>query len=256
MKVAVLVKQTFATEARIELDQSGRISEAKVKKIVNPYDEFAVEEAIQMVEKGLATHATAVSFGPADAQEALRQCLAMGADEALLVDNAGLEGADASVVAEVLAAALKSIGFELLLSGYVAVDDNSAQVAVRVAEILDLPHINVVSKIEVADGRVTAWREADGRTEVVNASLPALVTADKSLNKPRYPTLPNIMKAKKKPLHVKTPADLGITPSAPKTRVVTFELPPPKAKAKIFGGTPAEAAAALVQALRNEAKVV
>lgn len=255
MRVVVLVKETFATEARIELDAQGRPSETKVKTIVNPYDEFAVDEAIQMVERKQAEKAIVVSFGPADSQDTLRQCLAMGADEAVLIDSTGIDF-DSGVVAEILAAGLKDIGFDLLLSGYVAVDDSAAQVAVRVAEILGLPHINVTSKIEIADGRVTAWREADGRTEVLTTSLPALVTADKSLNRPRYPTLPNIMKAKKKPLTVKTVADLGISPGAPKTRTVKFELPPPKGKVKLFGGTPAEAAAALAKALREEAKVV
>lgn len=256
MKIVVLMKQTFTTEARIELDGSGRPNDSKVKKVVNPYDEFAVEEAIQLVERKVAEKVTVVCLGPASAEEALRQCLAMGADEAVRVDSAGLEEADSSVVASVLAGAVKSMGYDLLLAGYVAVDDNAAQVAVRVAELLDIPQINVVSRLEVANGTATGWREADGRTEVLEVPLPALVTADKSLNKPRYPTLPNIMKAKKKPLAVKAPADFGINPPASKTRVVKYELPPPKSGAKIFKGTPAEAAAALVKALREEAKVV
>ncbi len=256
MKVVVLVKQTFATEARIELNDSGHPSEARVKKIVNPYDEFAVEEAIQLVEKGIATRVTLLSLGPPEAQEALRQCLAMGADEAVLIDSTGLDTSDASVTASVLAQFLKTEDFGLILSGHVAVDDNAGQVALRIAEILGIPHINVVSRIEVAEGKVTGWREADGRTEVLTVPLPALLTADKSLNKPRYPTLPNIMKAKKKPLEIKTLAALGIVPPQAKTRIVKYELPPPKTGAQILSGSPAEAAAELVKRLRNEAKVI
>jgi electron transfer flavoprotein beta subunit len=256
MKITVLVKQTFATEARIVLDESQAIEDSRVKRVVNPYDEFAVEEAIKMRENGTAKHVTVVTVGPESAAEACRQCLAMGADEAVRIDDSGIEASDSFSVAEILGAALQEIEFDLLLAGYVAVDENAAQVAVRVAEILDLPQINVVSKIDVGDGEVTAWREADGQTEVVTAKLPALVTTDKGINKPRYPTLPNIMKAKKKPLTTKSLADLRISAPAPKVKVVAHSLPPAKQGAKILGGTPAEAAAQLAQALRNEAKVI
>jgi len=256
MRIVVLVKQTFSTEARISLDGSGGIDGSKVKKVVNPYDEFAVEEAVQMRERGDAESLTVLCLGPEAAAEACRQCLAMGADEAVLIDDSEIDPDDSSSVAEVLGAALKGMDFDLLLAGYVAVDDNAAQVAVRVAEILGIPQINVVSKIEIGQGEVTAWREADGGAEVLTAKFPVLVTADKGINKPRYPTLPNIMKAKKKPLANKKLADLGISAPSPKVKVVEHSLPPPKQGAKIFGGTPAEAAAALAQALRNEAKVI
>jgi len=256
MKIAVLVKQTFATEARIVLDDAGGISDAKVKKVVNPYDEFAVEEAIQLREKGVAEKVTVVTLGPDSAADASRHCLAMGADEAVLIDSSEIEMNDSAAVSQVLAAALREIEFDLLLAGCVAVDDNSSQVAVRIAELLDLPQINVVSKIEATDSEVVAWREADGQTEVMTASLPALVTTDKGINKPRYPTLPNIMKAKKKPLVIRQLSDLGIAAPAPKIKISKIDLPPAKEGAKIFGGTPSEAAAALAQALRNEAKVI
>lgn len=256
MKVVALVKQTFTTEARIGLDPSGKIAEAGVKKVVNPYDEFGVEEAILLQEAGKAEKVTVVTFGPPESQEASRQCLAMGADDAVWIDSTGHEELDPAAIAEILASALKPLEFDLLFAGFTSVDDNSAQVALRVAEILGIPHINVVSKIEVGSGEVTGWREADGRTEVVTVPLPALVTADKSLNKPRYPKLPNIMKAKKKPLEAKSVADLGVNLGASKTRAIRYELPPAKTGAKILSGTPAEAAAALVQALRNEAKVI
>ncbi len=256
MKVVVLVKQTFATEARIALDDSGEIADEKVKRVVNPYDEFAVEEAVKMRDAGTAEHVTVVSVGPESAADACRHCLAMGVDDAILIDESEIETADAFSVAEVLGAALKDMEFDLLLAGYVAVDDNASQVAVRVAEILDLPQINVVSRIEVGDGEVTAWREADGQTEVTTAKLPALVTTDKGINKPRYPKLPNIMKAKKKPLVTKSLRDLGMAAPAPKVKVIKHSLPAAKQRAKLFEGTPAEAAAQLVEALRNEAKVI
>ncbi|MCA9449023.1 MAG: electron transfer flavoprotein subunit beta/FixA family protein [Candidatus Omnitrophica bacterium] len=256
MKIVALVKQTFTTEAKIKLDESGKIADAGVKKVVNPYDEFGVEEAILLKEAGKADHITVVTLGPPTAQESSRQCLAMGADDAILIDNTGHDDLDDVAVAESIAAVLKGLEFDLLFAGFTSVDDNSAQVALRVAEILEIPHVNVVSKVEVGDGEVTAWREADGRTEVMSLPLPALVTADKSLNKPRYPKLPNIMKAKKKPLETKAIGDLGVDLGSPKTKAVKFELPPAKTGAKMLEGTPAEAAAALVQALRNEAKVV
>jgi electron transfer flavoprotein beta subunit len=256
MKIAVLVKQTFTTEARIELDASGLPSEARVKKVVNPYDEFAVEGAIQLMEKGIASKVTLVSLGSSDTQEALRQCLAMGADEAVLFDSTDLDTSDASITAAVLARFLKTEDFGLILAGHVAVDDNAGQVALRIAEILGIPHINVVSRIEVLNGKVTGWREADGGTEVLTVPLPALLTADKSLNKPRYPTLPNIMKAKKKPLEVRSLASIGMTPPGAKTRILKYELPPLKTGARLLGGAPAEAAAELVKALRDEAKVI
>ncbi|MEZ6073248.1 MAG: electron transfer flavoprotein subunit beta/FixA family protein [Pirellulales bacterium] len=238
------------------LDASGAIQDAKIKRIVNPYDEFAVEEAVALREKGVVDHVTVVTLGPQSAVEACRQCLAMGADEAVLIDDADIETADSYSVAEVLGAALKTLEFDLLLAGYVAVDDNAAQVAVRVAEILALPQINVVSKIELSDGKVTANREADGQTEVLTTTLPAMVMTDKGINKPRYPTLPNIMKAKKKPLATKTLADLGIAAPAAKVKIVEYGVPPAKQGAKIFSGTPSEAAAQLTDALRNEAKVI
>ncbi len=256
MKIVALAKQTFTTEAKIALDGSGKISDAGVKKVVNPYDEFGVEEAILLKEAGKAEKLTVVTLGPPTSQDASRQCLAMGADEAILIDNTGHEELDDSAIAEAIASVLKGLEFDLLFAGFTSVDDNSAQVALRIAGILDIPHINVVSKIEVGEGEVTGWREADGRTEVVSVPLPALVTADKSLNKPRYPKLPNIMKAKKKPLQTKAIGELGVDLGSPKTKAIKFELPPAKTGANMLEGTPAEAAAALVQALRNEAKVV
>ncbi|MCA9231071.1 MAG: electron transfer flavoprotein subunit beta/FixA family protein [Planctomycetales bacterium] len=256
MRLIVLVKQTLTTEARIALNDSGGIEDAKIKKVVNPYDEFAVEEAVQLREKGVAEHVTVVTVGPESAVEASRHCLAMGADEAVRIDDSEIESTDSFSVAEVLGAALKGMEFDLLLAGQVAVDDNASQVAVRVAEILGLPQINVVSKIELGEGEVTASREADGQTEVLTAKLPALVTTDKGINKPRYPTLPNIMKAKKKPLTIKSLSDLGIAAPTPKVKVVAHTLRPAKQGAKIFAGTPAEAAAQLAEALRNEAKVI
>lgn len=238
MKVTVLVKQTFATEARIVLDEAGAIDDTKVKKVVNPYDEFAVEEAIKLRENGTAEHVTVVTVGPESATEACRQCLAMGVDEAVRIEDSEIETSDAFSVAEVLAAALKEMDFDLLLAGSVAVDANAAQVAVRVAEIMDLPQINVVSKIDLGDGSVTACREADGQTEVVSAQLPALVTTDKGINKPRYPTLPNIMKAKKKPLTTKSLADLGISAPTPKVKVVEYAIPLPNKTQRCWKGRP------------------
>jgi electron transfer flavoprotein beta subunit len=256
MKIVVLAKQTFATEARIELDEQGQILDNRIKKVINPYDEFAVEEAIQWVEKGVAEKVTVVSLGPTDAQEALRQCLAMGADEAFLIDQEGVDPMDPAQVAMALAAFIRTIPYDLLLSGSISIDTNSGQVALRVAEILGLPHVLVVSKLILTADQATAWREADGQTEILTTPLPALITADKSLNKPRYPTLPNIMKAKKKPLKIIKVSELGISLPPSRTRIIHYHLPPPKKGRQLFKGTPQETAAQLVQALHTEAKVI
>lgn len=256
MKIVVCIKQTFTTEARIALE-GGQVSDKGIKYVVNPYDEFAVEEAIKARESGKATEVIVVTVGPERANEALRQCLAMGADTAYRIwdDSLAVESAW-DLHAAVLAAALEKLKpWDLVLSGKVAVDDGAGTVACRVAELLGIPQINVISKLDFEDGKVVAKREMDGYQEVVEAPLPAMLTADKSLNTPRYPTLPNIMKAKKKPLTAWTLADIGFSAIAAKSSRSSLSLPPAKSGAKIVPGEPAEAAAALAGLLHHEAKV-
>jgi len=257
MRIVVSIKQTFTTEARIAIE-NGAISDKNVKYIVNPYDEFAVEEAIKAVEAKKATEVVVVTVGPERANEALRQCLAMGADAAYRIWDNAIPLEDAwDVHAALLAKALEKLKpWDLFMAGKVAVDDGAGTVAPQAAALLGIPQIHVISKMEIQDGKVLARREMDGYQEMIEAPLPCLITADKSLNVPRYPTLPNIMKAKKKPLTAWTLADIGFTPGTPKTQRLSISLPPAKSGAKIVPGEPAEAAQKLVDLLHNEAKVI
>ncbi len=257
MRIVVTVKQTFTTEAKIVID-NGAVSDKGVKYIVNPYDEFAVEEAIKAREAGVAHEVAVLTVGPPRANEALRQCLAMGADSAFrLWDEALAADCAWEPQAAALAAALEKMKpWDLVLAGKVAVDDGAGIVVARAAERLGLPQINVISKLEFEDGRIVARREMDGYQEIVEAPLPALATADKSLNTPRYPTLPNIMKAKKKPLTEWSLADVGLTAGAPGWQRVGLELPPSKKGAKMIAGDPAQAAEELARLLHLEAKVI
>jgi electron transfer flavoprotein beta subunit len=259
LKILCLVKQTFATDAKIGLNASGGIDDAGAKFVPNPYDEFGVEQAIQLKEAGQAESVTILTFGAeAAVSESVRKALAFDADDAIIVDpgSVGAEDLDASVRAAALAAAAKKRGFDLILCGKVAVDSGAGETAGRMAEILGVPFVNVVGKLEIQNGAVVAHREADGRIEVVEAKLPAMVSAEKNLNRPRYPKLPNIMKAKKKPVEKMMLADL-LPQRPPATRkTVKYELPPAKEPVKILQGSPQEAAAELVRRLRDEAKVI
>jgi len=255
MKILVCLKQTFDTEAKITLS-NGKIDRKGVSMIVNPYDEYAVEEALKIVEKD-GGQVTVVSVGDQQAQDALRQALAMGANDAVLVD-VGDKELDEYSTATILAKAISGMEYDLVLGGFRAIDDGSAQVSGRVAEILNIPVVNVVTKLEVADGKATATREIEGGNEVIEVSLPAIITAQKGLNEPRYPSMKGIMKAKKKPLAKKTLADLGLDDSqvAPKVKAISFSLPEARQAGKIIPGEAAEAAAELAKLLREEAKVI
>ena len=256
MKIVVLMKQTFDTEAKITLDSQGKINRQGVNLIINPYDEFAVEEALRIKEKH-GGEVILVSAGPDTVQEALRQALAMGADRAVLINPEVTEG-DEFTTATILAKAVSGLEYDLILGGWRAVDDGSAQVAGRVAEILGLPVVNQVTKIEIEDGKAVATRDIEGGNEVVEVPLPAVLTAQKGLNEPRYPTMKGIMQAKKKPMEKKNLADLGLSADqvAPKVKVLEYFLPAPRAAGKIIEGEVPEAVAALVKALREEAKVI
>lgn len=256
MKIVVLMKQTFDTEAKVTLDKDGKINRQGVNLIINPYDEFAVEEALRIKEKH-GGEVTLVSVGADSVQEALRQALAMGADRAVLI-NPELEEIDESATAVILAKAVSGMEYDLILGGWRAIDDGSAQVAGRVAEILGLPVVNQVTKIEIEEGKAVATRDVEGGYEVVEVPLPAVLTAQKGLNEPRYPTMKGIMQAKKKPMEKKGLADLGLDPAqvAPKMKVLSYFLPSPRAAGKIIEGELPEAVAALVRCLREEAKVI
>jgi electron transfer flavoprotein beta subunit len=257
MKIAVLMKQTFDTAAIISLDASGQIEREGVNLIINPYDEFAVEEALRLKEKH-GGEVTVISLGAPETQDALLQALAMGADKAVLITDENLTGIDEYTTAYVLSRVLGTLEFDLLLAGWRAVDDGSAQVAVRVAELLDLPQINVVTKLAVEDGKAVATRDIEGGSEVVEVPLPALVTAQKGLNEPRYPTMRGIMQAKRKPFQKLSLPDLGISAGelAPKVKALSYFLPAPRAACQMIPGEAAGAAGALCRLLRETAKVI
>jgi len=256
LEIIVLMKQTFDTEAKITLDNEGKINRQGVNLIINPYDEFAVEEALRIKEKH-GGEVALVSVGGDSVQEALRQALAMGADRALLI-NPEVAEVDEYTTATILAKAVSGMEYDLILGGWRAIDDGSAQVVGRVAEILDLPVVNQVTKIEIEPGKAVATRDIEGGSEVVEVPLPAVLTAQKGLNEPRYPTMKGIMQAKKKPMEKKSLADLGLSAdqAAPKVKVLEYFLPKPRAAGKILEGEVPEAVAALVKALREEAKVI
>ena len=233
-----------------------------VKYIVNPYDEFAVEEALKIKKQLGDAEVIITSFGGADLRERMLRALAMGADRGLLISNEGLEHADSLTIAKVLAAAVKSEDAQMVLCGKQAIDDDNMHVGPMTAELLGWPHVNVVTKMELSGNTVHAEREVEGgQTEVYEVSLPAVFGANKSLNTPRYASLPGIMKAKKKPFDKKTPADIGVDSAAlassVKVSVDGFTPPPEKPAGKLFKDESVEAMVdKVVKLLREEAKVL
>ncbi len=249
MKILVPVKRVvdYNVKVRVKADGSG-VETANVKMSMNPFDEIAVEEAVRLKEAGTATEVIAVSVGPAQAQETLRTALAMGADRAVLVQT------DAETqplaVAKVLKALVDRDGPTLVVLGKQAIDDDCNQTGQMLAALLGWPQGTFASKVTVEGGAVTVIREIDGGLETVNLTLPAVVTADLRLNEPRYASLPNIMKAKKKPLETVTPDALGVD-VAPRLKTLTV-AEPPKRKA----GVKVADVAALVDKLKNDARVL
>lgn len=255
MNIFVILKQTFDTEEKIVLDGE-KVSEDGVKFIINPYDEYAVEEALRLKEQhgGLVT---AISVGPPRAAEALRTALAMGADEAVLISDERIP-ADEYSLSTVLAACLAKESADIVLGGNFSVDQGSGQVAIRVARLLGLPHVSSITKLDVAGDRADVLRDAEGDTEAIKVALPALFTAQQGLNEPRYPSLPGIMKAKKKPLRQLGLDELGLPEGsiAPRTERLSLSLPPLRNAGQILQGDLKQQAAELVSLLRNEAKAI
>jgi electron transfer flavoprotein beta subunit len=249
LKIAVCLKRVPDTTTKIVIGADGKsIDENGVKFVPNPYDEYAVEAAIALKEKAGAGETTVLSLGGDSAQETMRTALAMGVDRGILLKGDG--SPDGLEVAKLIAAELKAGGYDLILFGKMAVDDYNHQVGVMVGELLELPCISAVSSLAIADGAVTAEREVEGGIEVVTCKLPAVITTDKGLNTPRLPSLKGIMAAKKKPLDTKL-VSLGDGGLA----VQGLRLPPDRQAGRIVGEGP-DAAAVLVQLLRNEAKVI
>jgi electron transfer flavoprotein beta subunit len=253
VKILVPVKRVvdYNVKVRVKADGSG-VELANVKMSMNPFDEIAVEEAVRLKEAGIASEVIAVSCGVAACQETLRTALAIGADRAILVDCGEMRDADLQplAVAKLLKALCAKEQPQLVICGKQAIDDDANQTGQMLAALQGWPQATFASKVVIADGKATVTREIDGGLETLQISLPAVVTTDLRLNEPRYATLPNIMKAKKKPLDTVKPADLGVDVTP---RLTTLKVVEP---AKRSAGIKVADVADLVNKLKHEAKVI
>jgi electron transfer flavoprotein beta subunit len=249
MKVLVPVKRVvdYNVKVRVKSDGSG-VDIANVKMSMNPFDEIAVEEAVRLREKGVVTEVIAVSCGVTQCQETLRTAMAIGADRAILVETT--EELQPLAVAKLLKALVDKEQPGLVILGKQAIDDDCNQTGQMLAALADLPQATFASKVEVADGFASVTREVDGGSETLKIKLPAVITTDLRLNEPRYVTLPNIMKAKKKTMEIVKPADLGVD-VAPRIKTLKVSEPP-----KRSAGIKVPDVATLVAKLKNEAKVI
>jgi len=249
MKILVAVKRVvdYNVKVRVKSDHSG-IDIANVKMSMNPFDEIAIEEAVRLKEAGVASEIVVVSAGPTPCQETLRTALAIGADKAILVET-DIE-LQPLAVAKLLKAICDQEQAQLILLGKQAIDDDSNQTGQMLASLMDIPQGTFASKVLVENGKVNVTREVDGGLETIVLTLPAVITTDLRLNEPRYVTLPNIMKAKKKPLEILKPEELGVD-IAPRLKTLRVDEPPKRA-AGIMVANVAE----LVEKLKNEAKVI
>jgi electron transfer flavoprotein beta subunit len=264
MNICVLTAHVPDTASVIKVGAAGnRIDEGGIKWIISPYDEYAMEEALKLKESGGGT-VTYITYGPARAEGVLRECLARGGDAAVHVKGGETTFGDALAVARVLAAAVRKAGtFDLILVGIKGVGSDNALVGAMVAELLDIPHVAGVTKLEIGQGSLTAHREIEGGAEVVTSPLPCCISAHKGLNEPRYPSLKGIMAAKKVPIQAFAVADLGLDETALSgaeagSRWLALSLPPAKAGGIIIQGEEDAAAAArqLAGLLREQAKAI
>ena len=252
MNIVVLVKQTFDTDAQIVI-KDNKIDDTGVSLIINPYDEFAVEEGIRIREK-LGGEVLAIGVNPRT-NAALRHALAMGADRAAMLLDDAFSG-DPTVIAAALCKYIQSLEYDVILAGNNSIDDQSSQVAPRVSAALGIPIVTGVTSIEFAGDKATCRRETEGGYELVEVQLPAMITAQKGLNEPRYPTMPNIMKSKKKELKTITAADIDFEAPESLTEIIELSMPAPRAAGQIIDGEPEEAVKKLVDLLKNDAKVI
>ena len=249
MKALVAVKRVvdYNVKVRVKSDNSG-MDVANVKMSMNPFDEIAVEEAVRLKEKGIVSEVIAVSCGVAQCQDTLRTAMAMGADRAILVESD--EELQPLAVAKLLKALVDKEQPQLIFLGKQAIDDDANQTGQMLAVLCDMPQGTFASKVDIADGKATVVREVDGGLETVCLHLPAVITSDLRLNEPRYVTLPNIMKAKKKEIATTTPAELGVD-VAPRLKTLKVQEPPKRA-----AGIKVPDVATLVDMLKNTAKVI
>jgi electron transfer flavoprotein beta subunit len=262
MNIIVFIKQVPDTATRIKIAADGKnIDEADVTWIISPYDEFALEEALKIKEAKGGGKVTVVSAGPERAATSLRNALAMGADDAVQLLDPAFSGSDAFASAKILAASVKNRPYDILFFGKMGVGMDQSQVPAMVAELLNLPLVTQVAKLEIGEGNAVVHREIEGATEHVESTLPAVLAAEKGLNEPRYPSLKGIMAAKKKPLEVINAASLGVAPeevgvAGSKVVLNSLSLPPGRQAGKILQGDPQETVKQLVHLLHDEAKVI
>ncbi|WP_458412283.1 electron transfer flavoprotein subunit beta/FixA family protein [Schinkia sp. CFF1] len=257
MNIYVLMKRTFDTEEKIAIN-NGKIAEDGAEFIINPYDEYALEEAIQLKDKH-GGEVTVVTIGNEDSEKELRTALAMGADKAVLINiEDDVENGDQYTTARVLTQYFKDKEFDIILGGNVAIDGGSGQVGPRLADALDINYVTTITKLDIDGNKATIVRDVEGDNEVIETTLPLLVTAQQGLNEPRYPSLPGIMKAKKKPLEELELDDLDLEEDdvEAKTKTLEIYLPPKKEGGKILAGEMGEQAKELVKLLQTEAKVI
>jgi electron transfer flavoprotein beta subunit len=250
------------TETLIKIGQDGKsIVEDDIKWIMNPYDEFGVEEALRLKEK-FGGEVTVVSLGPDRVTESIRTALAMGADKGIHINDPALEGSDSLGMAKALAAVIKDLEYDIIFTGQRGIDSDQGLIGASLSELLGISLLSVIVKVEVAEDckSVKAHRPVEGQNLVLESSIPVLITAQKGLNEPRYASLPGIMKAKKKPLEKKTISDLGLDSSqvgegARKLNIIEIIPPPQRQSCKIIDGeTPEEKAAELARMLHEEAR--
>jgi electron transfer flavoprotein beta subunit len=259
VKVIVCVKQVPDTTTRVRVAPDGKgIVENDVSWIIAPYDEFAIEEALR-IKEAKGGEVVLVSLGPDRVQTSLRSGLAMGADSAVHLKDALFDGTDTLGTARALAAAIKALApFDLVLAGQQGVGGDNSQIPGLLAELLDLPQVTVAVKIELQEGKAIVEREVDGAHEIWETSLPAVISAQKGLNEPRYASLKGIMAAKKKPIDVKDAAALGLSAAdlAPQVELAALSLPPDRPAVKMIEGDPATQARELIRLLHEEAKAI
>jgi len=249
MKILVPVKRVvdYNVKVRVKPDQSG-VDLANVKMSMNPFCEISVEEAVRMKEKGDVEEIIVVSVGPQQAQETIRTALAMGADRGILIQTD--DAVEPLAIAKLLAKVVEAEGTELVILGKQAIDDDSNQTGQMLAALLDWPQATFASEVAIADGKAMVTREIDGGLQTISVSMPAIITTDLRLNEPRYASLPNIMKAKRKTIDAKTPADFGVD-ITPRLKVIKVSEPP-----KREAGIKVETVADLVDKLRNKEGVI
>lgn len=256
MNIIVFIKQVADSEARIVISGDHASLEIENKYAVNFFDEFAVEEALRIKEKRKESVVTVVSYGSSKVSEALKTAIAMGADRAFLIDGSVSPDEDPLFRAEVLSAFAKKEGFDLILTGRQAIDDENAAIGPMAAELLAIPHVSAVTKLDVLDGKILAEHDSEGGKETVEVTLPALVTTQKGLNEPRVPLITGVMRAMKTTVPVIDPGTLDV-PHEGRVRILSYEAPPKRPPVKIVEGeTPEEKVKNLIRLLKEEARVL